>query len=159
MTAVGTEQLKQRLKERVLVLDGAFGTMIQSCVLSEEDFRGDRYASHPCELKGNNDVLSLTRPDVVAAIHRAYLEAGADIIETNTFGANAVSQYEYRTQEDVYDMNLASARIGGKMADEYTSRQPDKPRFVAGILGPTSRTCSISTRTRSVSTWPPARCD
>jgi 5-methyltetrahydrofolate--homocysteine methyltransferase len=138
------EQLRKGLKERILVLDGPRGTMIQSCNLQEADFRGDRFADHPCDLKGNNDLLSLTRPDILEDIHRAFLEVGADIIGTNTFNANTISQSDYQTEGLAYEMNLVSAQLARKVADEFTSRQPDKPRFVVGDIGPTNRTCSIS---------------
>lgn len=138
------EQLKQALSQRILVLDGAMGTMIQSYGLNEADFRGDRFAEHPCQLKGNYDVLSLTRPDIIEAIHIAYLEAGADIIETNTFNSTAVTQSEYQTDAYVYDINLAAAQLARKAADKFTAGNPHKPRFVVGSLGPTNRTCSLS---------------
>jgi 5-methyltetrahydrofolate--homocysteine methyltransferase len=139
-----TQQLKDLLKERVLILDGAMGTMIQSYQLTEADFRGERFAGHPCDVKGNNDMLSLTQPDVIEAIHRAYYEAGADIIETNTFNSSAISMADYQMEGDVYDLNFASAQLARKVADEFTASAPYKPRFVAGILGPTNRTTSIS---------------
>jgi len=127
-----------------MVLDGAMGTMLQSYNLEEADFRGDRFHDHPVDLKGNNDLLSLTRPDVIAAIHRAYFEAGADIVETNTFGATSISQSDYRTEDFVWEMNLAAAKIAREVADEFTRKEPHKPRFVCGILGPTNRTASLS---------------
>ncbi len=127
-----------------MVLDGAMGTMLQSYNLEETDFRGDQFRDHPVDLKGNNDLLSLTRPDVIAAIHRAYFAAGADIVETNTFGATSISQSDYRTENSVWEMNVAAAKIARKVADEFTRREPDKPRFVCGILGPTNRTASLS---------------
>ncbi len=136
--------LHKLLNKRILVLDGAMGTMIQSYQLTESDFRGSRFADHPKDLKGNNDILCLTRPDVIAAIHRAYLEAGADIIETNSFNGTAISQADYGTQAAVYDINLAAARLAREAADEFTRANPDKPRFLAGALGPTNRTCSLS---------------
>ncbi len=139
-----TTTLRRLLTERILLLDGAMGTMIQTYDLTEEDFRGDRFADHPAPLKGDNDVLSLTRPDVIEAIHRAYLQAGADILETNTFNATSVSQADYRLEEAVRDINLAAARAARRVADEVTAATPEKPRFVAGVLGPTNRTCSIS---------------
>ncbi len=136
--------LHQAIRERILVLDGAMGTMIQSYDLDEADYRGDRFAAHATPLKGNNDLLSLTRSDVIEAIHRAYLDAGADILETNTFNASAISQADYETTGAVRDMNLAAARIARSVADDFTKRTPNKPRFVAGSLGPTNRTASIS---------------
>jgi 5-methyltetrahydrofolate--homocysteine methyltransferase len=136
--------LRALLGRRILVLDGAMGTMIQTYGLTEADYRGTRFADHPRELRGDADVLSLTRPDVVEAIHRAYLEAGADLIETNTFNAQAISQADYGLEVAVRDMNLAAARIARRVADEFTARAPEQPRFVIGILGPTNRTASIS---------------
>ncbi len=130
--------------ERVLVIDGAMGTMIQGYGLDEADFRGDRFGDHPGDLKGNNELLSLTRPDVIAAIHRAYAEAGADILETNTFSANALSQSDYDMAHLVYELNRASAEIASDVARAFTAAQPDKPRFVAGVLGPANRTASLS---------------
>ena len=136
--------LHQAIRERILVLDGAMGTMIQSYGLGEADYRGDRFAAHATPLKGDNDLLSITRPDVIEAIHRAYLDAGADILETNTFNATTISQADYEMTGAVRDMNLAAARIARRVADEVTTRTPAKPRFVAGSLGPTNRTASIS---------------
>lgn len=136
--------LREILSRRVLVLDGAMGTMIQQYHLGEADFRGNIFNDHPYNLKGNNDLLCLTRPDIVLAIHRQYLEAGADIIETNTFNATGISQADYGTQAWVYDINLAAARIARQAADEFTARDPDKPRFVAGAIGPTNKTASMS---------------
>ncbi len=138
------ELLYKALGERVLVLDGAMGTMIQAWGLSEEDFRGEHFRDFPYDLKGNNDLLSLTRPDVIRTIHREFLEAGSDIIETNTFNANRISQSDYHLEDKVYDLNLASARIARETADEFTLRDPSKPRFVAGSLGPTNKTASMS---------------
>jgi 5-methyltetrahydrofolate--homocysteine methyltransferase len=132
------------IKNRVLVLDGAMGTMIQRYKLSEADYRGERFRDHQKDLKGNNDLLSLTQPHIIREIHRAYLEAGADIIETNTFNATAISQADYGMESLAYDLNLASARIARECADEFTRRNPDKPRFVAGALGPTNKTASLS---------------
>ena len=124
------EKLKQIIENRILVLDGAMGTMLQSYGLDDEDFRGERFAVHPCDLKGNNDILCLTRPDIVDAVHRAYFEAGADMVETNTFNSTAISQADYQTQELVYEINLEAARIARKVADEFTDKYPKKPRFV-----------------------------
>src|SRR5438128_300495 len=137
-------QLRAALDRRILVLDGAMGTMIQSCGLEEKDFRGDRLKDHPKELRGNNDILVLTRPDVIEEIHRAYLDAGADLIETNTFNAQVISQADYGTEALVYELNVAAARLARRVADEVTARTPDRPRFVIGILGPTNRTASLS---------------
>ncbi|MGH8176283.1 MAG: methionine synthase, partial [Steroidobacter sp.] len=133
----------QLLTERILVLDGGMGTMIQGYALTEADYRGERFRTWSCDLKGDSDILVLTRPDVIEAIHRAYLEAGADIIETNTFTANYPSQADYRTQDAVRDINLAAARIARKAADEFTAKS-GQTRFVAGALGPTNRTASLS---------------
>ena len=136
--------MQQLINERILVLDGAMGTMIQQYNLSEADFRGERFKDLPGLLKGNNDMLCLTRPDVIEEIHRKYLEAGADIIETNTFNATAVSMADYHMQAYCREINLAAARLVRKIADEYTARTPEKPRFVAGSVGPTNKTCSMS---------------
>ena len=134
--------LRKLLAERILLLDGAMGTMIQTYELTEQDFRGERFAEHGCDLKGNNDLLSLTRPDVIGSIHAAFLKAGADIIETNTFNSTAIAMADYDLQEHVYELNLAGARLARQAADEHGT--PDQPRFVAGVLGPTNRTASIS---------------
>ncbi|MBU1009895.1 MAG: methionine synthase [Bacteroidetes bacterium] len=136
--------IKELLQTRVLVLDGAMGTMIQRFKLSDADYRGSRFAAHPAELKGNNDLLCLTRPDVILDIHRQYLEAGADIIETNTFNGTRISQADYGLEDYVGEMNLAAARIARQAADEFTARNPLKPRYVAGAMGPTSKTASMS---------------
>ncbi|HHW64924.1 MAG TPA: methionine synthase, partial [Rhodocyclaceae bacterium] len=144
MQADRSTELCQLLAERILILDGAMGTMIQQEKLGEADYRGDRFLDHPKDLKGNNDLLVLTRPDVIAGIHRAYLEAGADIIETNTFNATRVSQAEYGLEALAYELNVEGARLVRQLCDEYTAHNPAKPRFCAGVLGPTSRTLSIS---------------
>nr|WP_314579791.1 methionine synthase [uncultured Pseudomonas sp.] len=136
--------LQQALKERILILDGGMGTMIQSYRLEEEDYRGKRFADWPSDVKGNNDLLILTRPDVIGAIEKEYLDAGADILETNTFNATQVSQADYGMEALVYELNVEGARLARKVADAKTLETPDKPRFVAGVLGPTSRTCSLS---------------
>ncbi|WP_054914321.1 methionine synthase [Pseudomonas sp. NBRC 111117] len=138
------QALQQALKERILILDGGMGTMIQSYRLEEHDYRGTRFADWPSDVKGNNDLLLLSRPDVIAAIEKAYLDAGADILETNTFNATQVSQADYGMELLVYELNVEGARIARQVADAKTLETPDKPRFVAGVLGPTSRTCSIS---------------
>ena len=135
-------RLNDIIKERILILDGAMGTKIQQYGLGEADFRGDRFKDIPGQLKGNNDVLSLTRPDVIADIHRAYLAVGADIITTNTFSSQRISQADYHLEEAAYDMALAGARIARQAADEFST--DDKPRFVAGSIGPTNKTCSMS---------------
>ncbi|WP_110949775.1 methionine synthase [Pseudomonas bohemica] len=138
------QALRQALKERILILDGGMGTMIQSYRLEEEDYRGKRFADWPSDVKGNNDLLVLTRPDVIGAIEKEYLDAGADILETNTFNATQVSQADYGMEALVYELNVEGARLARKVADAKTLETPDKPRFVAGVLGPTSRTCSLS---------------
>ena len=144
MQADRTAEIAALLRQRLLVLDGAMGTMIQNCGLKEADYRSQRFLDHPCDLKGNNDVLTLTRPEIIRRIHSDYLAAGADIIETCTFNANSVSQSDYRLESVVYELNVAGARIAREICDDYTLRDPAKPRFVAGVLGPTSRTASIS---------------
>ena len=136
--------LRDELAKRVLVLDGAMGTMIQSHPLSEADFRGERFADHPTDVRGNNDLLSLTQPQIISDIHTAYLDAGADIIETNTFNSTAISMADYAMEPLVYELNLAAAQLARAAADEFAAKTPDKPRFVAGVLGPTNRTASIS---------------
>ena len=136
--------ISQIVSERILILDGAMGTMIQQYNLKEEDFRGERFAHIPGQLKGNNDLLCLTRPDVIQDIHRKYLEAGADIIETNTFSSTTVSMADYHVEEYVREMNLAAVKLAHELADEYTAKNPEKPRFVAGSVGPTNKTCSMS---------------
>ncbi len=136
--------LERALQSRILVLDGAMGTMIQAEGLQEADYRGERFAGHAYDLKGNNDLLSLTRPDVIAGIHRRYLDAGADIIETNTFNSTAIAQDDYKLGSLAAELNLAAARIAREVADQVTADNPDKPRFVAGVLGPTPKTASIS---------------
>ena len=138
------EKIRQLLEQRILVIDGAMGTMIQRYKLTEQDYRGERFRDWPCDLKGNNDLLSLTRPDIVEQIHRDYLEAGADIIETNTFSSTSIAQADYQMQELAYELNLASARIARKVADEFTGKDPSRPRFVAGAIGPLNKTLSIS---------------
>ena len=132
-----TSQLEQLLQERILLLDGAMGTMIQSYKLEEADYRGERFADHPCDLKGNNDLLSLTRPDIIKAIHTAYFEAGCDIVETNTFNSTSIAMADYQQEDLVYELNKAGASLASEVAENYGG-------FVAGVLGPTNRTCSIS---------------
>src|SRR5262245_42803114 len=138
------QQLHDILARRILLLDGAMGTMIQRRGLTEADFRGDRFRSHPRDLKGNNDILVLTRPDVIGDIHREYLAAGSDVIETNTFNGQAISQADYLLEPVCYELNLAAARIAREAADEWTARTPEKPRFVAGAMGPANKILSIS---------------
>ncbi|MDO5616166.1 MAG: homocysteine S-methyltransferase family protein, partial [Cruoricaptor ignavus] len=139
-----TEQLYKALGERILILDGAMGTMIQRYQLDEDDYRGKRFENWEHPVKGNNDLLSLTRPDIIEAIHKEYLDAGADIIETNTFSGTTIAMADYHMEELVYELNYESAKIARKACDEYTAKTPEKPRFVAGSIGPTNRTASLS---------------
>jgi 5-methyltetrahydrofolate--homocysteine methyltransferase len=139
-----SEQLLHISKQKILILDGAMGTMIQRYKLTEEDFRTDALKNHPKALKGNNDLLSLSRPEIIRDIHAAYLEAGADIIETNTFSGTSIAQEDYGLSHLAYDINFHSAKIARTVAAEFTAKNPKKPRFVAGALGPTNRTASIS---------------
>ncbi len=132
------------LKKRILILDGAMGTMIQRYSLEESDFRNEALKDHLHPLKGNNDLLSITRPDVIKAIHEAYLDAGSDIIETNTFSSTTIAQADYHLEHLVYELNYQGALLARQACDEYTAKNPSKPRFVAGAIGPTNRTASIS---------------
>ena len=132
------------LRQRLLILDGAMGTMIQRYPLEEEDFRGERFATHPRPLRGNNDLLSLTRPDIIRAIHAEYFAAGADMVETNTFSGTTIAQADYALESVVYELNYESARLAREVADEFTAQNPAQPRFVAGAIGPTNRTASLS---------------
>jgi 5-methyltetrahydrofolate--homocysteine methyltransferase len=132
------------LKERILVLDGAMGTMIQRYGLEEDDFRKGWFEDHPHKLKGDNDILVLTRPDIIKEIHAQYLEAGADIIETNTFGGTSVAQADYGLESAVYDINYHGAKIAREVCDAFTAKDPSKPRFVAGSMGPTTKLASMS---------------
>ena len=141
-TYTRAQQLPEILKQRIVILDGAMGTMIQRYKLTEADYRGERFASHHVDVKGNNELLLLTRPDVIREIHEQYLAAGADLIETNTFGATSVAQEDYDMAELAYEMNVVAAKIAREACDQYST--PDKPRFVAGAFGPTPRTASIS---------------
>jgi len=136
--------INEILKERILVLDGAMGTMIQRHKLEEEDFRKGWFEDHSSSLKGNNDLLSLTRPEIIKEIHALYFAAGADIVETNTFSGTTIAQADYGLEKYVYDINYHSAKIAREVADEFTEKEPNKPRFVAGSMGPTNRTASIS---------------
>lgn len=136
--------IRNILKDRILILDGAMGTMIQRYQLEEKDFRNEELKDHKIHLKGNNDLLSITRPDVIKEIHAAYFDAGADIVETNTFGSTWIAQADYELQDWVYRINYESAKIAKEVATEYTLNQPDKPRFVAGSMGPTNRLASMS---------------
>ncbi|NCP64017.1 MAG: 5-methyltetrahydrofolate--homocysteine methyltransferase [Paraglaciecola sp.] len=138
------QQLQRAAEQRILILDGAMGTMIQQHQLQEQDYRGERFADWNSDLKGNNDLLSLTQPQIIYDIHCAYLTAGADIIETNTFNATTISMADYHMQSLAKEINIEAAKIARKAADTFTAQTPDKPRFVAGVLGPTSRTASIS---------------
>ncbi len=144
MTLSPSERLERLLSERILVFDSAMGTMIQSFKLDEADFRGQRHADHPQDLKGCLDILSLTRPDIIEEIHRVNMQSGADILETNTFNANAISMSDYGLESEVYEINMAAAKIARRVADEFTKKEPGQPRFVAGSMGPTNRTASLS---------------
>ncbi|UGB39092.1 homocysteine S-methyltransferase family protein [Frateuria soli] len=148
-------RLEQALRERILILDGAMGTMLQGHALDESGFRGERFAHghdsrhehvHPgsCDLKGNNDLLSLTRPELIRGVHEAYLEAGADLVETNTFNSTRISQADYHLQHLAFELNLEGARLARAACDAHTTRTPERPRFAIGVLGPTSRTASLS---------------
>ncbi len=139
-----TELLRQQLSQKILFLDGAMGTMIQGYKLEEKDFRGERFSQWAVDLKGNNDLLSLTQPDIIKAIHCAYFEAGSDIVETNTFNSTSISMADYQMETLAYELNVASAQVAKQAAAEYTAKTPHKPRFVAGVLGPTARTASMS---------------
>lgn len=136
--------LRSLLEKRILVLDGAMGTMIQRFKLTEADYRGARFADFPHDVKGNNDLLCLTKPEVIKDIHAQYLAAGADILETNSFNATSISMADYHMESLVHELNVAAAKLAREAADEATAANPDKPRFVAGVLGPTSRTATIS---------------
>lgn len=136
--------IQEILKERILVLDGAMGTMIQNYKLKEEDYRGIQLKSHSMPLMGNNDLLSVTQPHIIKAVHKAYLEAGADIIETNTFSATSIGMADYGLEEWVYQINVESAKIAKELATQFTQQNPNKPRFVAGSIGPTNKTASMS---------------
>src|SRR5215212_1802085 len=137
-------EFRALLKQRIIILDCAMGTMIQEYGLSEEDYRGERFVEHPGELKGNNDLLSITQPQIIRDIHEAVLEAGADIVETNTFSSTSIAQKDYKMEGLAYELNYESARIAREAADSFTEKTPDKPRFVAGAIGPTNRTASLS---------------
>lgn len=132
------------IEKRILVLDGAMGTMLQQYNFTEEDYRGKRFKEYPTSLKGNNDLLSLTQPDAIAEIHRKYLEAGADIIETNTFSGTSIAMADYNMEGLVYELNYESAKIAKKVTEEFTRQNPNKPRYVAGSIGPTNKTASLS---------------
>jgi len=136
--------IKNILQKHILVLDGAMGTMLQQYNFSEEDFRGERFKDYPSSLKGNNDLLSLTQPEAIATIHAKYFEAGADIVETNTFSGTTIAMADYDMEDLVYELNYESAKIAKRVAEEFTKQNPDKPRFVAGSIGPTNKTASLS---------------
>jgi 5-methyltetrahydrofolate--homocysteine methyltransferase len=136
--------IKEILKTRILVLDGAMGTMIQDYNLTEKDFRGSQFTDVKIDQEGNNDILSITQPHIIKEIHKKYLEVGADIIETNTFSANSISMEDYGLESFVYELNYQSAKIAREIADEFTKQNSDKPRFVAGSIGPTNRSASMS---------------
>jgi len=137
-------KLEELLSKKILILDGAMGTMLQEYKFSEEDFRGKRFADWPVSLQGNNDLLSITQPEAIATIHRKYFDAGADIVETNTFSGTTIAMADYKMEDLVYELNYESARIAKKVAEEVTAENPDNPRFVAGAIGPTNKTASMS---------------
>ncbi|MBL4745320.1 MAG: homocysteine S-methyltransferase family protein [Flavobacteriaceae bacterium] len=137
-------KIREEMNRRILILDGAMGTMLQAYKFSEKDFRGQRFIKHPSPLKGNNDLLSITQPAAIKEIHSAYFEAGADIVETNTFSATTIAMADYNLEHIVYDLNYESAKIAREVADAFTKKEPQKPRFVAGAVGPTNRTASMS---------------
>ena len=136
--------IEKELKKRILVLDGAMGTMLQAYKFSEEDFRGERFKDYPTPLQGNNDLLSITQPEAIKTVHGKYFEAGADIIETNTFSGTTIAMADYQLEDLVYELNFQSAKIAKQVATEFTLKEPHKPRFVAGSIGPTNRTASMS---------------
>ncbi|MEP3374019.1 MAG: homocysteine S-methyltransferase family protein [Maribacter dokdonensis] len=138
------KDIKEILKERILILDGAMGTMLQRYKFTEEDFRGERFKDWEHPLQGNNDLLSLTQPDAIADVHRQYFDAEADIVETNTFSGTTIAMADYFMEDLVYELNYESARIAKMVADEFTAKEPNKPRFVAGSIGPTNKTASMS---------------
>ena len=138
------EPIERLLRSRILVLDGAMGTMLQAYKFEEEDYRGERFKDYATSLKGNNDLLSLTQPEAIKEVHRKYLAAGADIIETNTFSGTTIAMADYDMEDLVYELNFESARLAKEVADEFTEKEPDKPRYVAGSMGPTNKTASMS---------------
>lgn len=137
-------KIEEALKSKILVLDGAMGTMLQAYKFTEKDFRGDRFTEHPCSLQGNNDLLSITQPEAIKEVHRKYFEVGADIVETNTFSSTSIGMADYEMESLVYELNFESAKLAREVADEFTKANPNKPRFVAGSIGPTNRTASMS---------------
>ncbi|EEG87394.1 5-methyltetrahydrofolate--homocysteine methyltransferase [Proteus penneri ATCC 35198] len=138
------QQLVEALEKRILVLDGAMGTMIQQYQLTEADYRGERFADWNCDVKGNNDLLVLTQPQIIADIHDAYFQAGADIVETNTFNSTSIAMADYHMESLCFELNEEAAKLAKACADKWSALTPDKPRYVAGVLGPTNRTASIS---------------
>ena len=138
------KKIRDILQERIMILDGAMGTMLQRYKFTEEDFRGERFKDWKHPLQGNNDLLSLTQPEAIAEVHRKYFAAGADIVETNTFSGTTIAMADYHMEELVYELNYESARIAKEVANEFTDKEPDKPRFVAGSIGPTNKTASMS---------------
>lgn len=138
------KDINEILKERILVLDGAMGTMLQRHKFTEEDFRGERFKDWPVPVQGNNDLLSITQPEAIKQVHRLYFEAGADIVETNTFSGTTIAMADYNMEELVYELNYQSAKIAKEVAEQFTAKEPHKPRFVAGSIGPTNRTASMS---------------
>ncbi len=138
------KDIREEIKKRILVLDGAMGTMLQAYKFTEEDFRGDRFKDFSVPLQGNNDLLSITQPKAIKEVHAKYFEAGADIIETNTFSGTTIAMADYELEDLVYELNYQSAKIAKEVADEFTAKEPHKPRFVAGSIGPTNRTASMS---------------
>lgn len=138
------KDIKNELNDRILVLDGAMGTMLQRYNFTEEDYRGERFKDYPSSLKGNNDLLSLTQPEAIAEVHKKYFEAGADIVETNTFSGTSIAMADYDMEDLVYELNYESAKIAKKVAEQFTAKNPLKPRFVAGSIGPTNKTASLS---------------
>ena len=143
-STVDMPNLKSILKDRIMVLDGAMGTMLQNYAFEEKDFRGKRFADFPVSLQGNNDLLSLTQPQAIKDIHAKYFEAGADIVETNTFSSTSIAMADYQMEDLVYELNFESAKIAKEVADSFTAKTPQKPRFVAGSMGPTNKTASLS---------------
>lgn len=137
-------KIEEEIQKRILVLDGAMGTMLQRHNFTEEDFRGERFKGYSSPLKGNNDLLSLTQPDAIAEVHKLYFEAGADIVETNTFSGTTIAMADYSMEDLVYELNYESAKIAKQVAEDFTNQNPEKPRFVAGSIGPTNRTASMS---------------
>ena len=137
-------RIEQEINKHILVLDGAMGTMLQEYNFTEQDFRGERFKDYPSSLKGNNDLLSITQPQAIADVHRKYFEAGADIVETNTFSGTTIAMADYNMEDLVYELNYESAKIAKQVAEEFTKANPEKPRFVAGSIGPTNKTASLS---------------